>query len=162
MTVSIFHVGLTVTDMDRAIDLFRHCFDMEVVHSQVQDNAYSRRLVGESEARFSITQMRFAGGPQPESGHVIELICYETPELPKLTLRNPQPGATHLAFLVPDIRPVYARVLERGGVPLSEPVAITEGVNSGGYACYLNVLDGIVIELLQRPATTTDRRSTAA
>jgi len=152
MSASIFHFGLSVTEMDRAIDFFTYCFDMEVVHSQVQDNPYSRRLVGEPEARFQITQMRFAEGPQPVSGHVIELISYDTPTLPELTLRNPQPGATHLAFLVSDIHPVFERVVERGGVPLSEPVAITEGVNAGGFACYVKVLDGIVIELLQRPS----------
>ncbi|WP_166459316.1 VOC family protein [Amycolatopsis pithecellobii] len=143
---------MTVRDLERAIDFFTYGFGMEVVHIQVQDNPYSRRLVGEPEARFRIAQLRFTDGPRPLSGHIIELICYDAPELEELSLRNPQPGAMHLAFLVPDIDPVFARVTERGAIPLSEPVAITEGINAGGRACYLKGPDGITLELLQRPA----------
>lgn len=76
-----------------------------------------------------------------------------TTGLETLSLRNPQPGAMHLAFLVPDIDPVFARVTQRGGIPLSEPVTITEGINAGGRACYLKGPDGITIELLQRPVS---------
>ena len=153
MGVSVFHLGLTVSDLDRAIDFFCASFDMELVHTQVQDNAYSRQLVGEPEARFRIAQLQFIDGPRPRSGHTLELICYDTPELPHLALRNPQPGAMHVAFQVDDISLVFARVIKRGAIPVSEPVAITQGINAGGFACYLNGPDGITIELLQRPAT---------
>lgn len=154
MAASVFHVGMTVRDLDSAIEFFTQGFDMELVHIQVQDNAYSRALVGEPEARFRIAQLRFTDGPRPVSGHVIELISYDSPELEQLTLRNPQPGAMHLAFLVPDVDSVFTRVTERGAVPLSDPVEITAGINKGGKACYLRGPDGITIELLQRPQRT--------
>jgi len=151
MAATVFHVGMTVDDLDQAIAFFTDAFGMEVVHTQVQDNEYSRRLVGEPEAKFRITQLAFTDGPRPLSGHVIELICYDSPELGELALRNPQPGAMHLAFLVTDMDDVFSRVLRHGAVPLSEPVDITAGINAGGRACYVKGPSGITIELLQRP-----------
>lgn len=151
MVTSVFHVGMTVSDLEYATDFFTFCFDMEVVHSQVQDNSYSRRLVGEPNARFRIAQLRFRDAPVPQSGHVVELISYDSPELNQLSLRNPQPGAMHLAFLVSNIESVFGRVLERRGLAISEPIDITEGINAGGRACYMRGPDGITIELLQRP-----------
>jgi lactoylglutathione lyase len=152
MQLSVFHVGMTVSDLDSAVTFFTSVLEMEVVHTQVQDNPYSRALVGEPDARFRVVQLRFLEGPPPPSNHVLELIAYDAPRLEPLVLRNPQAGAMHLAILVPEIDPVLNRAREHGATPLSEPVDITAGINAGGRACYLRGPDGITLELLQRPS----------
>lgn len=154
MALSVFHIGMTVSDLEAATDFFTFCFDMEVVHTQIQDNSYSRQLVGEPDARFRIVQLRFKDAPVPQSGHVLELISYDAPLLDQVSLRNPQPGAMHLAFLVSDVESIYRRALDRHAVALSEPVDITEGVNAGGRACYMRGPDGVTVELLQRPVAS--------
>ena len=59
--------------------------------------------------------------------------------------------------MVTDIHERHERMVEAGVVFRNPPVAITEGANKGGYACYFHDPDGITLELLQpSPARLLD------
>ncbi|HLI01078.1 MAG TPA: VOC family protein [Acidimicrobiales bacterium] len=146
---SIFHVGFVVRDLDASIRFYTEGLGLRLRHCQVQDNAYTRALVGYRDARLRIAQFQLPEGDPPPSGHVLELIEYEAPPGAPADLQRNTLGAGHLAFLVDDIDTMTARLTALGATPLSEPNDITEGINKGGKAVYLHDPDGATLELLQ-------------
>ena len=53
-TLGVFHFSFTVSDLDAAIAFYRDQLGFTFVHRQVQDNAYTRRLVGYPDARIEV------------------------------------------------------------------------------------------------------------
>jgi catechol 2,3-dioxygenase-like lactoylglutathione lyase family enzyme len=146
---SIFHVGFVVRDLDASIKFYTEGLGLRLRHQQVQDNDYTRRLVGYPDACLRIAQFQLPEGDPPPSGHVLELIEYQWPEGGPSDLERNTLGAGHLAFLVDDIEDVALRLTALGAQPLSEPNEITAGINRGGKALYLHDPDGVTLELLQ-------------
>ena len=112
-------------------------------------NAYTSSLVGYPDAVLEIAQLRFADAEPPPSGHVIELICYESPPSAPADLERSTLAAGHLAFIVDDVFETSARLASFGARLINEPVQITEGINKGGWDIYLHDPDGVTLELLQ-------------
>lgn len=148
----LWHFSFTVADLDRSVRFYRDLIGMELVHTQVQDNAYTRSLVGYPDASLRVAQLVIPGQPRGISTHDLELVEYVTPRGERGDPNINRPGAAHLALTVADI---HARhdVLTGAGVSFfSPPNAITAGVNQGGFACYFHDPDQIVLELVQPPA----------
>ena len=59
-------------------------------------------------------------------------------------------GFAHVAFDVDDIDSVVTAVSAAGAEPLSEPVVVNAGPNSGGKAVYTRDPDGVTIEFIQK------------
>jgi lactoylglutathione lyase len=146
---SIFHVGFVVKDLDASIRFYTEGLGLRLRLRQIQDNDYTRCLVGYKDARLRIAQFQLPEGDAPPSGHVLELIEYEVPKGGPSDPERNTLGAGHLAFLVDDIDAMTARLAALGATPLSEPNDITAGINKGGKAVYLHDPDGATLELLQ-------------
>jgi catechol 2,3-dioxygenase-like lactoylglutathione lyase family enzyme len=146
---SIFHVGFVVHDLDASIRFYTEGLGLRLRHQQVQDNEYTRRLVGYEDAVLRIAQFQLPAGDPPPSGHVLELVEYQKPPGGPSDPERNTLGAGHLAFLVDDIGGMAARLTALGATPLSEPNRITAGINQGGQALYLRDPDGVMLELLQ-------------
>jgi catechol 2,3-dioxygenase-like lactoylglutathione lyase family enzyme len=115
----------------------------------MQQNTYTSSLVGYPDAVLEIAQLRFADAAPPPSGHVIELICYQSPSSAPADLERSTLAAGHLAFIVDDVFETSARLASFGARLINEPVHITEGINKGGWDIYLQDPDGVTLELLQ-------------
>lgn len=150
--VGVWHFSFTVGDLDRSIAFYRDLLGLELVHTQTQDNDYTRRLVGFPDAVLRVAQLAVPGQPRAISTHDLELVEYVRPRGARRDGRICDPGAPHLALTVRDARATYERLVEAGVRFVSPPNAITAGVNEGGYACYFHDPDDIVLELLQPPA----------
>jgi catechol 2,3-dioxygenase-like lactoylglutathione lyase family enzyme len=152
MLAGVFHFSFTVADLDRSVGWYTGVLGMDLVHRQVQDNAYTRTLVGEPEAVLEIAQLTLRGVNIGPSTHILELVQYRSPpgDRPRLATRDV--GVAHLALLVDDVIERYERLRAEGVTFVSPPVAITEGANQGGFTCYLRDPDGITLELFHPPA----------
>ena len=148
----VFHFSFTVSDLDRSVAFYRDLLGLELVHTQEQDNAYTRRLVGFPDAALRVAQLAVPGQPRGISTHDLELVMYVRPEGVRREGRINDPGAAHLAITVTDAWAAYERLTGAAVRFVSPPNAITAGVNVGGYACYFYDPDEIVLELLQPPA----------
>lgn len=148
---AVWHFSFTVADLDRSVAFYRDLLGMTLVHVQVQDNAYTRSLVGYPDARLRVAQLHAGESAGTGSSHDLELVEYLTPDLPRLDPERARPGAAHLAFLVDDADAEHAQLVAAGVRFLSPPNAITEGVNRGGKACYFLDPDDITLELVQSP-----------
>jgi catechol 2,3-dioxygenase-like lactoylglutathione lyase family enzyme len=162
----VWHFSFTVADLERSIAFYRDLLGFELVHTQEQDNAYTRRLVGFPDAVLRVAQLAIPGQPRGISTHDLELVEYVRPRGDRGDGRICNPGAAHLAMAVSDAVATHERLVGAGVRFVSSPNAITAGVNKGGYACYFFDPDEIVLELLQPPAhrlvpLATDRASSS-
>lgn len=147
----VWHFSFTVSDLDEAIAFYRDLLGFTLVHRQVQDNDYTRQLVGYPDAVLEVAQLAIPGQPRGLSTHDLELVCYRSPAGRAWDAEIRDPGQAHLAIAVGDADAVHARLVAAGVRFVTPPNAITAGVNAGGKACYFFGPDGIVHELLQPP-----------
>ena len=91
----------------------------------------------------------------PGTDHHLELFVYEHPAGVAMDNRPQNPGSSHIAYIVDDLRALYARLQEQQLVAIefiSEPVYLDEGPNKGGWALYMRDPNGIIIELFEQAA----------
>lgn len=149
--LGVWHFSFTVSDLDACIDFYCGLLDFKLVHRQVQDNAYTRRLVGYPDARIEVAQLAIPGELRGLSTHDLELVQYLVPMGTHLKREIRDPGEAHLAIAVDDIDEVYSRLRAAGTPFFSPPNVIDAGVNVGGKACYFHGPDHIVHELIEPP-----------
>lgn len=148
--IGVLHTGLTVENLDRSLDFYAGLLGMTVMHTQTGDNAYTRTLVGLPDAKLKAALLRFESA-NGQHGHVIELIEYLQPKGRKVEARPCDVASAHLAFMTDDCIGMYERLSAKGVRFVNPPVAITAGMNKGGYGCYLKDPDGFTLEFLQPP-----------
>jgi lactoylglutathione lyase len=148
----IWHFSFHVSNLDRSLAFYVDQLGFEQVHVQEQSNEYTCRLVGYSDASLRIAQLRVPGrAPGQASTHDLELVEYVRPRGEPLDMDRCRPGMSHLALVVADIHAVHSRLIDDGVQFVSAPLAITAGINAGGYCCYFLDPDGITLELVQPP-----------
>lgn len=146
-TTGIFHTGITVSDLERALDFYCGLLGLELAFRRRYEEPYIFRLVGVPEA----TALEVALIVQPHSGHRVELLEYVGADRRDGRSRACDAGSGHLGFLVDDIAAVVHR-LRVAGVELvaPEPVRIDAGPNTGAIGIYTRDPDGFIVELHQR------------
>lgn len=152
MIVDLWHVGLVVADLERAVAFYGDALGLELRHRQDQANPYTAQLVGYEGASLRVAQMRLPGGSGTRSGHLVELIEYVHPSPDRVAAVRARIGAAHLALQVTSIAELVPRLEAAGAVLVNPPVDIVAGINTGGRAVYLTDPDGITIELVEPPA----------
>ena len=145
---SLHHTGYTVSDLDRSVTFYRDVLGCEVLATQEKEGGYLAAIVGYPDAHVRMAHLRVAG-----SEHVIELFEYLTPPGDRADVEPRNVGASHLCFVVEDLRVLYELLREHGVTSfVSPPVEVDTGINRGGLALYLRDPDGITVELFQKPS----------
>lgn len=158
MTInSVWHTGFTVSDIERSIAFYTEAVGLELRHRQEQENAYTSTFVGYPDAKLKVAQFSLPSGQHGPSGHVLELAEYVRPRGDTLAPGSNAVGSGHLAFETDALDATLERMRAMGATPVSEPVAITAGINRGGRTVYVRDPDGITIELVQAPARTEEQ-----
>jgi len=148
----VWHFSFTVSDLDRSVAFYTERLGFELIHTQEQSNAYTRKLVGYPDAHLRIAQLVVPGQPRGLSSHDLELVQYLQPKGSRGEAEICNPGAAHLALTVDDIHLRYRELAAEGVKFYSPPNNITAGINAGGFTCYLEDPDQIVLEMVQPPA----------
>ena len=130
------HVGVTVSDLDRAVAFYRDALGLDVIHRfSVTGEAFAD-AVGVPGATGTFAHLD-AGGAR------VELVAYD-PEAPAAAGDSlNQPGACHLGLAVDDVDAVYAGL--PADVDALSPPRTTE---SGTRICFLRDPEGNLVELL--------------
>ena len=153
MIQGIWHVSFTVSNLEASVKWYTEVLGLEYVRGQVQHNEYTSRLVAFPDAHLKVAQLVVPGMPVPVSRHHIELIEYVHPRGETIPLDINSTGTGHWAFIVDDIHKEFERLKALGVRFKAEaPIAITEGVNQGGYTIYFLDPDGITLEIQQPPS----------
>lgn len=131
------HVGISVKDMEKAIEFYRDVIGMEISLDREFD-APLAQITGLENARARIVHMRLG-----ES--VIELFDYKHPKGRDLRPDHKQAdyGLIHLGLMVEDFQKTYQDLTAKRVQFLGEPVEIRPGV----FVAYFRGAEGEVCEM---------------
>lgn len=145
--IGTHHTSYTVSDLSRTLAFYRDLLGFEVVRERPSITAtYFRQIVGFPDGVVRDALLRIPG-----STHYLELFEYMQPRGVRQDLTPNNPGSSHIAYFVDDLRGMYERLKQAGAEFVSEPIYLDEGPNTGGWAVYMKDPDGIILELFQPP-----------
>lgn len=132
----LHHVGITVSDLDRAVDFYSKTFDLQVVAEFTVGGAAFAEAVDVTDASAAFAHL-------DGDGARVELVEYDPrgAALPERTLNRP--GAVHVGLTVDDVEAFYAELDD--DVETLSPPRTTE---SGTTICFVCDPDGNRIEVL--------------
>jgi catechol 2,3-dioxygenase-like lactoylglutathione lyase family enzyme len=131
------HVGVTVTDLDRAVEFYRDALGLDLVSRfSVSGEAFSTG-VGVPDATGQFVHLD-AGGAR------VELIAYDPAGEGREEPSVNQPGATHVGLSVSDLDAFYADL-----PPDVETLSDPQRTESGTKICFLRDPEGNLVEVLE-------------
>ena len=143
-----YHTCYTVSDMVTTLAFYRDLLGFEIINERPEvTSTYFRTIIGFPDAVVYAVLMKIPG-----TDHVLELFEYKHPVGVKQDMTPNNPGSSHVAYKVDDLKALYQRLKDAGVDFVTEPVYLDEGPNEGGWALYMKDPDGIIIELFQPKA----------
>jgi catechol 2,3-dioxygenase-like lactoylglutathione lyase family enzyme len=152
---AVHHVGITVPDLERAIDFYHDVLGLEFANepSPVFDDPTLGPAVGVPGA--NLRQVSLWCGDS-----IVELLEYTSPEPPNDAPLPPNGlGAAHLALKVDDVARTKAELEAKGIEFLSEINVVDEGVLAGWRWVYFQDPDGNTLELVEEAYRLAEERA---
>jgi catechol 2,3-dioxygenase-like lactoylglutathione lyase family enzyme len=148
MTVSrIDHVGITVSDVDRALGFYRDVLGLRVIADGTVTEPEVAQLLGLDSVELRIADL------DSGDGRIVELIQYVQPKGRRIAYESYDSATAHIAFTVDDLAAMRERIMSSGATIVSrQPITITEpgGAFDGAICLYVRDPDGVILELVQR------------
>jgi len=135
-TLTAHHVGITVTDLDRAVDFYRETFDLALLDRFTVSGEGFAAGVGVPGATGQFAHLD-AGGAR------VELVEYDPEGESAAADGVNQPGAKHLGLAVDDVDAFYDG-LDNAVDTLSEP----QTTSSGARILFVRDPEGNLIEVI--------------
>ena len=135
----LFHIGLTVKNLERSIAFYRDIAEMQEGESlEVQSPAFDR-LTNNPGAKLKVIYMQ-AGS------FLLQLIEYVAAGGTTLDLHHNNVGSPHISLYVTDVEAKYRQLTSRGDVTItSDIIQIAPNMRS----FYTEDPDGVPVEFLQ-------------
>ncbi len=135
------HVGITVTNLERAIEWYGKVFGIKP--------AFSINVSGASGERTLRLPPHIHRAALLPIGHfAIELLEFEPTRKP-MEMRQDDVGYVYICFAVDDLEDVYSRLKSEGIDFHTEPLHADEGQIAGSKFCVMRDPDGKTIELVE-------------
>ena len=148
MSVSrIDHVGVTVSDVDRALGFYRDLLGLRLVADSTVSGHGVAQLLGLDSVKLRIADL------DSGDGRIVELIQYVQPQGSHVSYESSDAASMHIALTVDDLEAVGARLRAAGAVIVSrKPLVIDDpgGAFDGAVCLYVRDPDGAILELVQR------------
>jgi len=148
MSVSrIDHVGITVSNVDRALGFYSDLLGLRVIADSTVTGSEVAELLGLDSVQLRIADL------DSGDGRIVELIEYLQPKGRRIAYESYDPATAHVAFTVDDLAAVRARLMKAGATIVSRrPITISEpgGAFDGAICLYVRDPDGAILELVQR------------
>jgi catechol 2,3-dioxygenase-like lactoylglutathione lyase family enzyme len=136
---SIRHIGLVVSDLDRAINFYSYVFGFKLIERREESGQYIETLVGLSDVCIEWAKL------SDSMGLLLELVCYHShPDIP-LTPPVQRHGISHIAFTVPDINNSVELLIASGGTAGT----IQQNTGKTVKVVYARDPEGILLELVE-------------
>ncbi|MEZ5183213.1 MAG: VOC family protein [Acidimicrobiales bacterium] len=135
------HVGLCVSDLDRAIRFYGEAFGFAERNRLAIPDPIASKLLRVPEP-VGMTAAYLTLGDAEAGGAVLELLHFDrSGNDPPRERSFTEPGLTHISLTVDDVAATCDRVRELGG-------EVLEDTDVGGLAIMVRDLDGQIVELL--------------
>lgn len=145
MSNGIHHCGLTVGDLDLAIEFY-----VDLLHAKVLSrkegiaSEHTSAALGLDRVRLNSVMLAFPGGG------LLSLVKYDEPAGRVLESRTYDVGSAHLSYLVRDVRDIYSRLEEKGAAVTSDPKCLNLTNSSGEYiTMFARDRDGTHLQFMQ-------------
>ncbi len=136
------HVGITVPDLDAAIQFFENALGAELLWNL---GPFDETPTGVTINSIHIAMLRL--GPNIN----VELMAFDADEQRRTMPSNIDYGATHIAFFVDDIEAAAKSLKEHGAELLKGPIDAAGDVKKGERIWYFKTPWGAFMEILWRP-----------
>lgn len=144
--VGFIHSGITVKNLEDALDFYVDLLGLELLSTQVANSDYIYDIVeipGLKEIKIAFVQL--------PGGHVFEILEYVGIDTYSGSARSCDYGTGHICLSVENLDEMFEELKAKGIIFKSEKVAhITVGANKGSKAVYMLDPDGYIIELMER------------
>jgi catechol 2,3-dioxygenase-like lactoylglutathione lyase family enzyme len=140
------HTSFTVADIERAVAFWRDVMGFNVADLSMREGEWLGTVVGVPGARCRIAHLH-------GHGTHLEFIQYLVRPGDDVTGPPNRPGTAHVAFVVEDIEAIAQRMLEAGASEQGRITRCTSGAAAGCRAVYLKDPNGIIVELVELPAS---------
>jgi len=148
-----FHVGLTVTDLDSAVNFFSELFGLELTQRRNLEGSYLATML--ELAPGTAAEVAFL---QLGDSYSLELVQYCKPkgDFDALTPADSNgkissPNTPHFAFFVPDLERFLGRARSWNLVPLGRcNQVVPAGPYAGSRICFFRSEFGCFIEIIER------------
>lgn len=157
MTAQLDHIGVVVSDMDRALGFWSGLIGLEVTGRGRADWPHLSELNGLDGVELEWCTLALGSG-------VIELTSYAgRPVGGSSRSGEDEPGRAHVGLVVDDLAQLAGRLGSAGATLRSDgPVLLMAGQYAGWRALYALDPDGTSVELFERPASATGPARPAA
>lgn len=140
----VHHVGVTVTDLDRAVAFWARLVGATPRDRRVLEGPQLATMVGYPGIRIEVCWLDLPGGT------ALELLRYLDRDDAPNDPGTAHPGNVHVCLHVDDMGAAHAHAVACGARPVSErPIDVTAGPRAGARLAYLRDPDGVTIELVQ-------------
>jgi catechol 2,3-dioxygenase-like lactoylglutathione lyase family enzyme len=150
VTVSrIDHVGINTSDYDRTLAFYRDLLGLPVMSEGTFSDRETAALLGLESVELHIADL------DSGDGRVVELIEYRRPTGAHVGFQLYDWPVIHIAFTVDDVAAVRERLVAGGIEVISRrPITIhdPDGAFDGAICLYVKAPEGVIVELVQRPA----------
>lgn len=148
MLGAMAHVGITVKDMDRAVEFYRDLLGLQVLGDLTIAGEETERVTQVKGAKLRAVYLR---SREDMKGPPLELLHFEEPQgetgRPYACLTNP--GITEVAFWVKDMDAMYQKLQGHGVEFYSSPQLFELEGYGKVKVVYFRDPDGTTLELLQ-------------
>src|SRR5574341_720173 len=104
--IGAHHTCYTVIDMKRTLAFYHELLGFEIVHERPEViNTYFRTIIGFPDAVIHAVMLKIPG-----TDHHLELFEYKHPRGIPQNLTPNNPGSSHIAYLVDDLKALYERL----------------------------------------------------
>lgn len=149
---TLFHVGISVPDIETATSFFQRVFNFELVISRTASHDYLGQLVGRKGISARINMLRI------DKNNLLEILEWvpitSDHNQDSFETRVFDRGAQHLCFYTENAALTYSTLAREEVVFLSNaPIIVEEGPNRGAKVFFVKVFGFLFIEIFQKPPT---------
>ena len=141
--IKIRHVGITVTDAERSLTLYRDYFGLQVVWDEIETGDFIDGLSGVTDITVRTIKLKGDEG-------MIELLQYKSHPMENTKNINNnifEIGCSHFALTVNNLDKIYTDLIELGLKFNKKPQTSPDGKAK---VCFCRDYDGTLIELVEQ------------
>jgi catechol 2,3-dioxygenase-like lactoylglutathione lyase family enzyme len=141
MAAAFWHVGLTVTNIDRSAAFYRDIVGMQEGERQHSANAAFGRLVNNPGAILASVFLTL-------DGFTLQLLQYLAQGGVALAVAHHNTGSPHFSFFVADVQEKYQALSARGDAEITSEIVPNQSGTIRSF--YVNDPDGVPVEFVER------------
>ena len=143
MIAGFRHFGITVRDLDRALDFYCRGLQFVLDRRFERPASYTENVTGVGGTALRAALIRW-------DDHIVELLEYkDRDDRPESAPAVHHPGAAHLCVQVPSIETAMQELVRCGACFGNEAVTVPSGPGSGNRVLYGRDPEGIPFELVE-------------